>query len=87
MDFLKTILIILLIYFGLRILLRLLAPVMLKYLSRRMEKKFAEGFGFNRPPQEQNAQEEGETIVDRQPPIKSKSAPKVGEYIDFEEID
>lgn len=92
MDFLIIILTILLIYFGFKILMRLLLPLLLKYASKKMEKKFREGFGgpFQQQPNNEKQTKEGETIIDKSPQQTKRNATstkKVGEYIDFEEID
>ena len=51
-----------------------------------MEKKFGEAFKQYQNQQNQNPKE-GETIIDKKPNSDSNSSKKVGEYIDFEEID
>jgi len=80
---LKVILIILLIYYGLKILTRLFGPLLLKYVTKKAGEKFQQQFQ-----QYQNTDSEGgdEVTIDKKP--KQKSTNKdVGEYIDFEEID
>lgn len=79
----RTILIILLVYFGLKILTRLFAPVLFKYAAKKAEKRFGEQFGR---PTENKKEKVGETVIDKVP--KQKSSNKdVGEYVDYEEID
>lgn len=86
MEFLQTILIILLIFFALRIIIRFSAPYIMNYLAKKAGERFenmARGFQNN-----QNApQREGETVIDKVPNRDSNSNKKVGEYIDYEEID
>ena len=83
----RTILIILLVYFGFKILARLFAPVLFKYVTKKAEKKFGQQFGnqnanqTNQPPKK-----EGETVIDKIPNTKSSNK-DVGEYVDYEEID
>jgi hypothetical protein len=83
-GFVRTILIILLVYFGIKILSRLFAPIIFKYVTKKAEKRFGQQFGGfqkNEPPEK-----EGETTIDKMP--KKKSSNKdVGEYVDYEEID
>ncbi|WP_224482938.1 DUF4834 family protein [Robertkochia aurantiaca] len=89
MQFLRTILIILLILFGLRILSRLFAPFLIKFASRKMEKEMEKRFGGNRARSGEETRKEGETVIDKgsvKRPDKNSSE-KVGEYIDFEELD
>jgi hypothetical protein len=83
-GFFRTILIILLVYYGIKILSRMLAPVFFKYVSKKAEKKFGQQFGnfqTNKPPEK-----EGETIIDKMPKTKPSNK-DVGEYVDYEEID
>ena len=90
MGLLRTILIILLVYFGFKILARLFAPFLLHFVAKKAEKKFGEQFGgFKNPNQqrEQQKQKEGETVIDKMPNKNGSSNQKVGEYIDYEEIE
>lgn len=83
-GFVRTILIILLVYFGIKILSRLFAPVIFKYVTKKAEKKFGQQFGdfqTKKPPEK-----EGETTIDKMPRTKSSNK-DVGEYVDYEEID
>lgn len=86
MVLLQTILIVILVYYGLKFLLKWLAPKLLNYAVKKTNERFSQQFG--------NAQDfgneqtrEGETTVSKKPPRKSNPSKKVGEYIDFEEID
>ena len=83
-GFVRTLLIILLVYFGIKILSRLFAPVIFKYVTKKAEKRFGQQFGGfqnNQPPEK-----EGETTIDKMPKTKSSNK-DVGEYVDYEEID
>lgn len=82
----RTILIILLIYYGLKILSRIFAPYILKYLSKKVEKRFGEQFGEQFNNQQYKSQKEGEVTIDKMP-NQTQSNKKVGEYVDYEEID
>ncbi|NNE31032.1 MAG: DUF4834 family protein [Winogradskyella sp.] len=87
---LRTILIILLIYFGVKILARLFAPFLLRFVAKKAEKKFGQQFGGFQNQQNQRQQKkhkEGETVIDKMPNQDKTSDPKVGEYIDYEEVD
>ena len=87
MGFLTTILIILLVYYVFKILIKLFAPKLLNYAGKKAEKHFREKFeGFGAQEQEKTTSE-GDIIIDSKTTKKSKSSNKVGEYIDFEEID
>lgn len=85
MGFLRTILIILLIYYGAKILTRLFAPYLLKYLSKKAEKRFGGQFGGYQQPQ--RPQKEGEVSIDKVPNINTSSNKEVGEYVDYEEVE
>ncbi|MFL0352729.1 DUF4834 family protein [Xanthomarina sp. GH4-25] len=82
---LRVILIILLIYYGIKILSRIFAPFLMKYVAKKAEERFGGQFGqYQQPKQEKN--KEGEITIDKVPqqPTSNK---KVGEYVDYEEID
>ena len=88
MGLLRTLLIILFVYYAIKILARLFAPFLIKYASNKAEKHFKEK--FNTYHQQQTTYEErepGAVSIDDQPKNTTKSSKKVGEYIDFEEID
>jgi hypothetical protein len=80
----KIILIIALIYFGVKIISRLFAPVLLKYVSKKAEERFGQQFGGFQKTQSQ--EKEGEISIDKMPNSKSSNK-NVGEYVDYEEID
>lgn len=84
-GFLKTILIIILVYYTLRLLARLFAPYLFKYAAKKFEQKFGNGYYYNSQSSEKT-QKAGETVIDSMPK-QPKSNKNVGEYIDFEEID
>ncbi len=83
-GFARTILIILLVYFGVKILSRLFAPVLFKYVSKKAEKKFGQQFGGFQT--KETPKKEGEISIDKIPKTK-ESNKDAGEYVDYEEID
>ncbi|MER3317452.1 MAG: DUF4834 family protein [Allomuricauda sp.] len=86
MVLLQTILIVILVYYGLKLLLKWLAPKLLNYAVKKTSERFGQQFG--NPQDFDNAQKkEGETTISKKPFRKSNPSKKVGEYIDFEEID
>ena len=90
MGLLRTVLIILLVYFGFKILARLFAPLLLRFVAKKAEQKFGQQFGgFQNQanPKQQQKQKEGETVIDKIPNQNKQSNTKVGEYVDYEEID
>lgn len=90
MGLLRTVLIILLIWFGLKILARLFAPFLVKFVAKKAEERFGQQFGGFQNQTQQRAEQkrrEGETVIDKVPKQNKTSNEKVGEYIDYEEID
>ena len=89
MGLLRTILIILLIYFGLKILSRIFAPFLLRFVAKKAEQRFGDQFGQfqNQNGSQKNKGKEGETVIDKMPNKTESSNDKVGEYIDYEEIE
>ena len=90
MGLLRTILIILLVYFGFKILARLFAPFLLRFVAKKAEQKFGGQFGGFKDQanqRQQQKQKEGETVIDKMPNQNKQSNTKVGEYVDYEEID
>lgn len=84
MGLLRTILIILLIYYGLKLVARFAFPMVMKRFTNTMEKRFNEQKDqFKRDRQPTKV---GETIIDKAPK-QERSNKDVGEYVDFEEVD
>jgi len=84
MGLLRTIAIIVLIYYGVKFIGRLLAPFLLKKMADKMNNQFQQGTRQNQQ-QEKAKKEEGEVTVEgkRHHP---KFSDKDGEYVDYEEI-
>ena len=86
MTFLKTILIILLVYYGLKFLFKLISPYLMRYISKKAGQKFEEAFGAN-PASAEPSQKEGSVTIDKMPSSGRKSNTDVGDYVDYEEVD
>ncbi|NKI32141.1 DUF4834 family protein [Croceivirga thetidis] len=86
MVLLETILILLIVYYGLKLLWRWLAPQVLNFAVKKTEERFQQQFNTYQNPN-QGSGNEGETTIIKKTSRKQKSSKKVGEYIDFEEID
>lgn len=84
MGLLKIILTLLLIYYAFQLLMRLLAPFLMKKAVEKMQKKAEQQFGKQ---QQETTVKEGETVIDKKPSNTKQSNKDVGEYVDFEEID
>jgi hypothetical protein len=83
-GFLRMILILLLIYYGVKILSRIFAPLLIKFVAKKAEEKF--GGQFQQRPNQEKPKKEGEVTIDKMPNKKSSNK-DVGEYVDYEEID
>lgn len=78
-GFLKTLAIVLMVYFGVRFLGKLLWPYFVKYITKKVGQKMENAFkGF-----QQQAEQSQPSTKD----APKKSSKVVGEYVDFEEID
>jgi len=84
--FMKIILIIILIYLGLKVLSRFFAPVLLRFVAKKAEQRFGQQFNQQQTKQ-QPQQKEGEITIDTTPKQTKTSNKNVGEYVDYEEID
>lgn len=85
-GFIRTILILILIYYGVKILSRLFAPVLMRFVAKKAEQRFGQQFNQQQK-QQQTAQKEGEISIDKTPKQNKTSNKNVGEYVDYEEID
>ena len=85
-GFVRTILIIVLVYYAIKILTRFFAPYLMRYMSNKVQQKFEGQFGQQQQPQEPK-HKEGETVIDKIPNRNTSSNSKVGEYIDYEDVD
>ena len=82
MGLLRTLLIIILVYYAFKFLARLFAPYLVKKAADSMQRR-AEAY----QQAQTNTVKEGETIIDRKPTKQNTSNTNVGEYVDFEEIE
>lgn len=85
-SFLKTLLIVLLVYFALRFLFRLFGPYLMGLLAKRVARRFQNAFeqaGFD--PNMGNPDPGPQKSAKRD--TTKTNGKVVGEYIDFEEID
>lgn len=83
MALLRTIAIILLVYYAFRFLARLFAPFLMKKMVSKMQQKAQQQYNH----QQTTSAKEGETVIDKKPQKQKQSNDSVGEYVDFEEID
>ena len=83
MGFLRTILIIMLIYYGIKFLGRLLAPVLLKRFAKKMQDRFQQQYQDPQNP----PQEEGKVTLEKTNTSTKTKLDDVGDYVDFEEVE
>lgn len=88
LKFLQTLLIILVVFVSIRLLWRIFGRQLLKWLGmkalQRVQKSFNSQMGGRNRPQEPSNTTSRAPIVNNKPLREKK---KVGEYVDFEEID
>lgn len=89
MGFLRTILIILLVYYMLKLFAKWFGPRIFGYAARRTEKHFKERFEqFQGYQNHEESFPEGEISIDKKTvQKKKKDSEQFGEFIDFEEIE
>ena len=75
---LKTILIFLVVYYSIKFMLRLFAPLLLKHFITRASRK-SRSHESNKP--------EGEVTIEKNKAKQKSTNSDVGDYVDFEEID
>ncbi|MBS9773998.1 MAG: DUF4834 family protein [Tenacibaculum sp.] len=83
MVFLKTLLYIVLIYYVVKVLIRIFAPYLIKKAVDKMQQKAQQQYQNNQQPEVK----EGEVVIDKKPNNINKSNNDVGEYVDFEEVE
>tara|TARA_B100000900_G_scaffold85578_2_gene69316 strand:+ start:29274 stop:29543 length:270 start_codon:yes stop_codon:yes gene_type:complete len=88
MGVVRTILIILLIYYGFKFLTRLLAPIILKKMVNKMGSNFQSSF-TNFSKQAHSQKKEGDITIEKSTKKEkhTKSKKDIGDYIDYEEVD
>lgn len=79
-GFLRTIAIIILVYYALKFLLRIFAPVLVQHVVKKAEQNIFQQ-------QQQRQQQQQQYQQQRMEDDKKADNKKVGEYIDYEELD
>jgi len=85
-SFLKTVLIILLVYLGVKYLLRWLTPYIMRFIAKKAAQRFENAFGQH-PFGDPSAGTKDEATLERDGQKPKSNGNVVGEYVDFEEID
>ncbi|MCF6350458.1 MAG: DUF4834 family protein [Flavobacteriaceae bacterium] len=82
MGFLRTLLILIMVYYILKTITRLAFPIFIKRFMNKMENKMRE----QQSNEQYDASKVGETVIDKKPTDKTSNK-NVGEYVDYEEVD
>ncbi len=82
MGLLRTLLIIIVIYYVLKFIGRLAFPHLMNRFMQKMEDKMREQQGYSKKEETKI----GETVIDKKPKNKTSNN-DVGEYVDYEEIE
>lgn len=87
MGLLRTILIIVVVWYLFKVLARIFAPFLMKFAAKKAEQRFGDQFGqFQKKTQQASNAKEGEITIDKIPKTKTSNK-NVGDYVDYEEID
>ena len=81
-NFLRTVFIILIIYYGVRIITRYVLPVLLNRGLKNMQQKMQS----QQRDQQRNVRRDGEVTIENRTNSRSSSQNR-GEYVDFEEVE
>ncbi len=80
----KVLAIIFLTYFFFKYTIRLLAPFLIKRFANKMQDKFRQEFNQQH---KNNDSKEGEVTIENKKKSSNSKTDKVGDYVDFEEVD
>lgn len=83
MGLLRTIFIIVLVYYLFKVLSRIFAPFLMKFAVKKAEERFGGQF---QKQQQEPAKKEGEVTIDKIPNTRTSNK-DVGDYVDYEEVD
>ncbi|WKD86222.1 hypothetical protein KCTC32516_01583 [Polaribacter huanghezhanensis] len=83
MGLLRTILFILLFYYGFKMISRYVLPFFLKRFINNVQDRANQQY----QKQQQPNVKVGETIIDKKPNTNNQSNNSVGEYVDYEEVE
>jgi hypothetical protein len=82
-GFIRTLLVIVIIYFGIRIITRYVLPILVNKGMKNMQQKMQNQQRQN----QQSSRPEGEVTIEKNRNQGSNNAQNQGEYVDFEEVD
>ncbi|MFM1877349.1 MAG: hypothetical protein RLZZ241_215 [Bacteroidota bacterium] len=87
MGLIRVLFYILLGYYLLKILGRLLAPFLVRYLQRKSQDYFSQAYGQAGGTVQNEGQKVGDVVVEKPSGPTKKAGKPVGEYISYEEVD
>jgi len=82
-GFIRTLLVIVIIYFGIRIITRYVLPMLVDKGMKNMQQKMQNQQRQN----QRSSRTEGEVTIEKNRNQGSNNAENKGEYVDFEEVD
>ncbi|RZJ65599.1 MAG: DUF4834 family protein [Flavobacterium sp.] len=83
-NFLRTLVYIIAFYYIFKFLARIFFPILVKKAVQHAEDNFRQQYG---QPRDTNRKADGEVTFDANQAARSRETKKVGEYIDYEEIE
>lgn len=86
MGLLRTIFIIVVVWYLFKVLGRLFAPFLIKFAAKKAEQRFGDQFGQFQKQQQDTVKKPGEVTIDKIPKTKTSNK-DVGDYVDYEEIE
>ena len=85
-GFIRTLLIIFLMYYGLKLIGKIVFPMVFKRFVGKFEER-VKNQQQRQNPSERSNQKVGETIIDKKAGATKESNNSVGEYVDYEDIE
>ena len=86
MGLLRTIFIIVVVWYLFKVLGRIVAPFLIKFAAKKAEQRFGDQFGQFQKQQQETSKKPGEVTIDKMPNAKTSNK-DVGDYVDYEEIE
>ena len=83
-NFIRTVIIILIIYYGIRLVTRYVFPMLIDKGVKNMQQKMQDQY---RQQNQRPSKPEGEVTIEQNRTNSRNTEPDQGEYVDFEEVD
>jgi len=68
-------------------LIRLLAPILIKRFANKMQDRFGQQFNYQNQDQHPPKQQEGKVTLEKTKASTKTKSDNVGDYVDFEEVE